>query len=214
MQSQQLPELNMSENTVTPKERKPRVSRKSVDVPRDRILRAAALLFRKKGYKGTTVRDIAEAVGILSGSLFHHFASKEEILLEIMREAFLSVCIAHEKVLATEPDPVKQLRSLIREELEAILNDERRDYHAVLYFDWREAPEAAMPELNQLRKRFQGCWLSALQACADSGRLRCPPDVAEHVINGALRGVMTWFRKGGRYTTEEFGDAFAHLFIE
>jgi|SRR5450830_739242 len=193
---------------------KPSTKRKAVDVPRDRILRSAAQLFRQKGFKGTTVRDIAEAVGIQSGSLFHHFASKEEILLEIMREAFVSVCLAHERVLATEPDPIRQLRALIHEELDAILSEERRDYHAVLYFDWREAPEAALPELTLLRKRFQGCWLQALHACAQAGILRCPPDIAEHVIYGTLRGVMTWFKKGGRYTPEEFGDVFAHLFIE
>ena len=191
-----------------------RKTRKSTVVPRERILVAAANLFRKKGYKGTTVRDIAEAVGIQSGSLFHHFSTKEEMLLEIMREAFLSICIAHEKILTTEPDPVKQLRALIAEELDAILSDERRDYHAVLYFDWREAPEAALPELNRLRKRFKTCWLNALQGCADAGRLRCPPDIAEHIINGALRGVMTWFRKSGKYSTEEFSALFAHLFVE
>lgn len=188
--------------------------RKKAEVPRERILREAAHLFRAKGYKGTTVRDIAEAVGIQSGSLFHHFATKEEMLLEIMREAFVSVCSAHEKILSSEPDPVRQLRSLIREELEAILNEERRDYHAVLYFDWREAPEAAMPELKRLRKRYTQCWLTALNACEQAGRLRCPADIAEHVIDGALRGVMSWFRKGGRYDMEEFGDLFAHLFIE
>lgn len=204
----------MTETLETPVVRTARRVRKTTAVPRERILVAAAHLFRKKGYKGTTVRDIAEAVGIQSGSLFHHFATKEEMLLEIMREAFLSICIAHEKVLATEPDPVKQLRALIAEELEAILSDERRDYHAVLYFDWREAPEAAMPELNRLRKRFKSCWLSALQSCDEAGQLRCPPDIAEHIINGALRGVMTWFRKGGKYTTEQFSDLFAHLFIK
>lgn len=184
------------------------------DIPRERILRAAARLFRRKGFKGTTVRDIAEAVGILSGSLFHHFATKEEILLEIMREAFVSVCVTHEKALLTEQDPVKQLRTLIQGELEAILSEDKQDFHAVLYFDWREAPEAAMPELTRLRKRYQACWARALKGCHEAGRLRCAPDIAEHVIDGALRGVMSWFRKGGRYTKEEFGDAFAHLFVE
>ncbi|MDR1968582.1 MAG: TetR/AcrR family transcriptional regulator [Burkholderiaceae bacterium] len=194
--------------------RSARQSGASAENPRARILKAAARLFRRKGFKGTTVRDIAEAAGILSGSLFYHFATKEEMLLEIMREAFVSMCVAHEMALATESDPVNQLRALVQGELEAILSENRQDFHAVLYFDWREAPVAAMPELNRLRKRYQRCWARALQGCHDAGRLRCAPDIAERVIDGALRGVMTWFRKGGRYTTQEFGDAFAHLFVD
>jgi TetR/AcrR family transcriptional regulator, cholesterol catabolism regulator len=182
--------------------------------PRLRILRAAAEQFRKKGYKGTTVRDIAQAVGMLSGSLFHHFATKEEILLEIMREAFISVCVAHEAVLASDRQPVEKLRELIRQEMDAILSDDRRDFHAVLYFDWREAPEPAIPELNRLRKRYLACWTSVLRACESTGRLRCPPDIAEHLVYGALRDLMTWFRKSGRYTTEQYGDEFIHLLID
>lgn len=181
---------------------------------RDRILRAAAQLFRKQGYRGTTVRDIAEEVGILSGSLFHHFATKEEMLLEIMREAFLSVCVAHEQILAATPEPVVQFRTMLSAELEAVLSDARRDYHAVVYFDWREAPDSARTELDRYRKRHQNCWLQALRACHTQGRLRCDPEMAERIINSALRGVMNWFRKGGRYSTQEFGDMFAHLFVE
>lgn len=181
---------------------------------RDRILRAAARLFRQRGYRGTTVRDIADEVGILSGSLFHHFATKEEVLLEIMREAFISVCVAHELLLARQQDPVTQFRAMLADELEAVVSDARRDYHAVVYFDWREAPAAARPELERYRARYQNCWLQVLRACHAQGRLRCDPHMAERIINGALRGATTWFRKDGRFSTQEFGDMFAHLFVD
>ena len=54
--------------------------------PKGRLLAAAAKLFREKGYSRTTVRDLAAEVGILSGSIFHHFANKDEILFGVMRE--------------------------------------------------------------------------------------------------------------------------------
>ena len=204
----------MSGDSIQAPTQAPRRARSRAEPSSERILRVAARLFRAKGFKGTTVRDIAEDVGILSGSLFHHFSTKEEMLVAIMREAFVSVCIAHEKVLAAQADPVKQLRALIRVEMDAILSKSRQNFHAVLYFDWRDVPQAAMPELTRLRKRYQSCWAKALAGCHEAGRLRCAPDIAEHVIYGALRDVMTWFRKGGRYTTQEFGDAFMRLFIE
>ena len=59
------------------------------DSPRGRVLRAAAHLFRVQGYSGTTVREIAALVGIQSGSLFHHFRSKEEILFVVMKEVII-----------------------------------------------------------------------------------------------------------------------------
>src|SRR5882757_5262030 len=67
---------------------------------RERILRAAAHLFRTRGYRGTTTRAISEIVGMLSGSLFHYFKSKEQMLFEVMHEGALSVCVRGDAVVA------------------------------------------------------------------------------------------------------------------
>lgn len=206
--------LNRSGSASTPLDEGAWRSRNVVDSPRERILREAAALFRRKGYRGTTVRDIAESVGILSGSLFHHFENKEAILLEIMREAFETVCTAHEAVLASNLSAADKLRQLVRGELDAIVDDSWRDFHAVLYFSWREAPESTWPEFNAHLRRYQRCWSAAFEACAVLGLLRCDAEIAERIIDGALRGVMTWFRKDGRFTTEEFGDILTQLFMK
>jgi TetR/AcrR family transcriptional regulator, cholesterol catabolism regulator len=182
-------------------------------VSREKILSTAAQLIRQKGYRATTVRDIAEGVGLLSGSLFHHFASKEEMLLEIMRESFLSVCMAFERAMAEEADPALLLRQLIRIEMDAIVHDPRKDFHAVLYFDWREVPPAALPELNRYRARYRRPWVQTLNACAAAGRLRCEPDIAEQVIHGTLRHAMRWFKRTGPYSTDAFGDRLAALVL-
>ena len=182
-------------------------------VARERILRAAARLFRKRGYKSTTVRDIAQEVGILSGSLFHHFRTKEEMLLEIMREAALSVCIRAEAVIDRAPSPVERLRELIRVEIESITGDGSRDYHGVLFFEWREVPEEIKPEFTRLRKRYHRSWLDVLDCCHAERRLRCEPDAASLILHGALSSAMTWYVPSGRYSTEEFGDILAHLVL-
>lgn len=56
---------------------------------RDRLLNAATLLFKTKGYERTTVRDLAKVIGIQSGSIFHHFKTKEDILRAVMEESIL-----------------------------------------------------------------------------------------------------------------------------
>lgn len=182
-------------------------------VPRERILHAAARLFRKRGYNGTTVRDIAEEVGILSGSLFYHFKTKQEMLLDIMREAALSICLRAEAIIDHASPPLEQLRELIRLEIESVTNENRKDYHGVLFFEWREVPEAIKPEFTRLRKRYRRTWLGVLERCQAEGKLRCEPDAAILVLHGALGNVMTWYTPSGRYSTEEFGDILARLVL-
>ncbi|RJF95451.1 TetR/AcrR family transcriptional regulator [Noviherbaspirillum saxi] len=191
-------------------------SRRAIEptVSRDRILHAAARLFRERGYQATTVRDIAEAVGILSGSLFYHFRSKAEILLEIMREAALSLCLRAEDVLTRTEDPAERLKQIIDIELEWMVGDIKKDYLAVLVFEWREVPESAMPEFTRLRVRYHSIWRNVLEQYDEAVPLRIPADAAARILHGALMGAMTWFRTSGRYSTKEFRDMLIKLVQE
>lgn len=193
--------------TLKPDRAKSGVAKRGrTSVPRERILSAAARLFRERGYQRTTVRDIASAVGILSGSLFHHFRSKEEMLLEIMRTAAITVCIRAEELASRKAPPLEQLRALIQLELGCVVGEPTTDYHGVLFFEWREVPKLARPELTALRRRYRRTWRAVLDACARDGSLRCQPDAAVHVLHGAIMGAMNWFKPSGRYSLEEYGD--------
>lgn len=183
-------------------------------IPRERILHAAARLFRERGYQRTTVRDIAERVGILSGSLFHHFRSKEEMLREIMREAAISVCLKAEDIVSRHEGAAQRLRALIALELDCVVAEPSRDYHAVLFMEWREVPEPARPEFTMLRRRYADIWRAVLEDCEREGLLRCEPAAASHVLHGAIMGAMTWFRVSGRYTVGQYGDILAELVLQ
>jgi AcrR family transcriptional regulator len=180
-------------------------------VPRDRILHAAARLFHERGYQATTVRDIGEAVGILSGSLFHHFRSKDEILLEIMREAAVGLCVRAEEVLRRTGDPAERLRQIIDIELEWMVGDIKKDYLAVLVFEWREVPESLKSEFTRLRMRYNSIWLDVLEQYHQQLPMRIPVDAAARILHGALMGAMTWFRSPGRYSAPEFRDMLLKL---
>lgn len=182
-------------------------------IPRDRILHAAARLFHERGYQGTKVRDIAEAVGILSGSLFYHFRSKDEMLLEIMRETALSLCLRAEEVVRRTDDPAGRLQQIIDIELEWMVGDVKKDYLAVLVFEWREVPEPLKAEFTRLRARYNGIWLDALSDYARLLPLRVPVDAAARILHGALMGAMTWFHASGRYSAPEFRDMLLKLIV-
>ncbi|HEY5283256.1 MAG TPA: TetR/AcrR family transcriptional regulator [Polyangia bacterium] len=182
-------------------------------VPRERILAAAARLFRERGYQATTVRDIAREVGILSGSLFHHFVSKEQMLVELVREAAISICVGAEAAVASVTPPAAQLRAIVRLELDGFVNSRMRDHYAAGVSEWRDVPESAQPELRMLRQRYFTLFRSVLDACAAEGRLRVAPDAAMKVLNSATTGSVTWFRQDGHYSVDVFTDILMKLVL-
>ncbi len=171
---------------------------------RDKILRCAARLFRTKGYRATTTRAISEVVGILSGSLFHHFASKEQMLLEIMHEAASSMCARADEIANAVQTPVERLRGLIALQLDCLLGEARRDFYAVLISEWREVRTSNRLPLTAMRRRYFSAWLRVLEDCARAGILRADPQATAFALHGAINWANTWFKPSGRLSLDEY----------
>lgn len=182
-------------------------------VPRDSILGEAARLFHERGYQGTTVRDIAAAVGIQPGSLFHHFASKEQLLVEMLREASLSLCIGAEAAVELEGTLPERLEALVHFELNCLVGERTRNRFSVLVSEWRDVPDSVRPELQMLRQRYFATWRQLLAECRQAELLRLEPEAALRIIHGANTGAVLWFRKNGRYSTGEFADILTRLVL-
>ena len=107
---------------------------------RAELVRAAARLFREKGFDGTSVRDIAHAVGMRSGSPFYHFANKHELLMAVMEEGLrlgldrTQLALADTTMTATE-----RFEKLVRTHY-GILHDTGSDFIPVMLYDWRALP--------------------------------------------------------------------------
>ena len=93
---------------------------KRTDTRRAELLRIAAGLFAERGFRNTTVRDIADAAGILSGSLYHHFDSKEAMVDEILRTFQEGLFGKYDAILASDDDPRSKLEQAVRVSFEAI----------------------------------------------------------------------------------------------
>lgn len=168
------------------------------DGARGRLLKEAARLFRDKGYERTTVRDLAAAVGIQSGSLFHHFRSKEEILKAVMVETIrLNTALMEAAVEAANSSQAK-LRALVRAELESV-NGQTGEAMAVLVFEWRSLSAESQVEVLALRDIYEKLWLDALEALKQEGRLEADPFVVRRMLTGALSWTVTWYKpsRGG-----------------
>jgi AcrR family transcriptional regulator len=169
---------------------------------RGRLLHEAAKLFRDKGYERTTVRDLAAAVGIQSGSLFHHFRTKEEILKAVMVETIrLNTALMQAAVDATSTHRDK-LQALIRAELESI-NGQTGEAMAVLVFEWRSLSEESQAYVLELRDIYEQLWLDVLETLRQDGVLAADPFVVRRMLTGALSWTVTWYRPDGGLTLDD-----------
>lgn len=172
---------------------------------RGKLLGCAAHLFKVKGYERTTVRDLASAVGIQSGSIFHHFKSKEEILFAVMEETIQFITAKMEAALENAVGPRERLLVLIRCELESILGG-TGDAMTVLVYEWRSLSEINQKKILKLRDRYEGLWMDALLAAKDAGLTVGEPFILRRFLTGALSWTITWFRADGSVTLDELAE--------
>lgn len=169
---------------------------------RGRLLHQAAGLFRDKGYERTTVRDLAAAVGIQSGSLFHHFRSKEEILKAVMVETIrLNTALMQAAMNAAKTNHDK-LRALVRAELESV-NGQTGEAMAVLVFEWRSLSDASQADVLKLRDIYEALWLEVLGALSADKLLSADPFVVRRLLTGALSWTVTWYRPDGGLSLDD-----------
>lgn len=175
--------------------------------PDDRILEAAGQLFREQGFAATTVREIAAAAKMLPGSLHYRYASKDELLVALMRRGVHRVIEAVQRDTATTSDPIDKLRLALRAHLTLLCSGDDSLY--VLLFDWRSLPAKARVGVERERARYEAFWDVLLAQAHATGRSRKPLDL-ELVRNfgfGALNWVATWYQPNGGRRPEAIADA-------
>ncbi|SFM39083.1 TetR/AcrR family transcriptional regulator [Marinobacter zhejiangensis] len=163
---------------------------------RGRLLKEAARLFRDKGYERTTVRDLAAAVGIQSGSLFHHFRSKEKILEAVMVETILLNTALLKSAVDEADNNGDKLRALIRSELESVIG-QTGEAMAVLVYEWRSLSEESQEKVLALRDIYEQVWLDVLEALKAEGALSANPFIVRRLLTGALSWTVTWYKPEG-----------------
>ncbi|QIK76688.1 TetR/AcrR family transcriptional regulator [Nocardioides piscis] len=182
---------------------------------REELLAIAAALFAEKGYRSTTVRDIADAAGILSGSLYHHFDSKESMLDEILRSFQDELFAAYADVLASDDDARTKLERVVRLSFQAI------DQHPaeVAIFQNDAAYLGAFDRFAYLAERAdqsRGIWLGLLREGVATGVLR--PDIDIDLVHRFIRDTVwvavRWYRPGGELTHSDVADQYLTILLE
>ncbi|GAA1703385.1 TetR/AcrR family transcriptional regulator [Dietzia cercidiphylli] len=162
---------------------------------REELLAIAAGLFAERGLRATTVRDIADAAGILSGSLYHHFTSKEAIVDEILRGFLDSLFGDYQRIVDAGSSPRETLEGLVRVSFEAI--HRHRDEVAIYQDELKHL--RGNPRFDYLRERnteFREMWTDVLSRGMESGEFR--PDLDIRLTYRFLRDTVwvavRWYR--------------------
>ena len=181
---------------------------------RDELLDLAATMFAQRGLRATTVRDIADSAGILSGSLYHHFKSKEQMVEEVLRDFLDWLFGRYQEIVDTEPNPLDRLKGLFMTSFEAI---EDRHAQVVIYQD--EAKRlSALPQFDFVEarnKEQRKLWIDLLNEGVEQGCFR--PDIDVDVVYRFIRDTtwvsVRWYQPGGPLTAEEVGRQYLSIVL-
>lgn len=186
--------------------------------PQDRrtvILGHAADLFAAKGIVATTVREIADAVGILSGSLYHHFKSKDEMVDAIVSSYLADLTDRYNDVVTAHSDPRTQLTELVQASLSVI---EAHPHATEIYQNSGNYLTSLQgyDHIKTAANTISKTWIKVLEAGVTSGAFRddIPPRVLYRLIRDSLWLSVRWFKPTHQYSMKRFADDFVSTFLE
>ena len=181
---------------------------------RDELLELAAAMFAERGLRATTVRDIADSAGILSGSLYHHFSSKEEMVDEVLRTFLTWLFDRYQHIVDTEPNPLARLKGLFMASFDAI---EHRHAEVVIYQDeaTRLSSQPRFSYVEELNQRHRAMWVDVLNEGIAQGYFQSGMDVdlVYRFIRDTTWVSVRWYQPGGPLTAEQVGKQYLAIVL-
>jgi AcrR family transcriptional regulator len=181
------------------------VSKRKKASKKDLITSKASAMFREKGFPATSMRDLAETVGLEAASLYNHIQSKSEILQEIIFRISNDCTIHLNSLTDNAATNIKKIESLIRFHVQMMLN--RFDDYCVMINEWIHLPEPYLTTfITQRRNYVQKMEAIIENGIRDKEMKPILPYVAVLTILSSVRGLEFWHRSGKKVTPEEIED--------
>jgi TetR/AcrR family transcriptional regulator, cholesterol catabolism regulator len=182
---------------------------------RQELLELSARLFAERGYGATTVRDIADEAGILSGSLYHHFPSKEAIVDEILSTFLDELFGEYRRIMAQDMGARQKLEAVVVESFQCI-----DKHHAAVAIFQNEAKHLAQSQrfcyLNDRNREFRRLWMQILQDGVRTGAFRATldTDLVYRFIRDTVWVAVRWYRPGGRMSAETVAAQYLDILLD
>lgn len=178
------------------------------------ILDSTADIFAKRGYEGTGVRDVAEGVGLLSGSLYYYIDTKEDLLFAIISDFHRMGLAAIDEVLQSAgPDAVSKLRAVLARSGE--LNAENISKSAVFYNEFRHLSSERKHDIVKDRRIHETLVVNLIREAQADGSVdpSLDPDLTAVSMLSLLNATYTWYRPASPFSPQEIGDFQASLLL-
>lgn len=185
----------------------------SPDTRKEQIYRAASMLFSERGYRATSVRDIARELDLQGGSLYAHISSKEDVLWEIIARVAESFFTAVQPIAEGDRPADERLRAMVHAHVGVVVNELARA--AVFFQDWRHLSEPRKREVLALRDGYEALFRSVIADGIVTGDFAArDPRLASIFVLTALNSIPGWFRADGGRMADEVADEFANLILD
>jgi AcrR family transcriptional regulator len=178
---------------------------------RTELTRAAARLFAEKGYHGTSVGDLAQALGVQKGSLYSHIESKADLLWAVASEGSAAFHAALDSV-PDEGPVIDRIDAALRAHLRVVA--EQLDVATVFIREWRYLEGARRDEFVAERRRYEERFRALFREGRELGELRTDVDDATAALLAlsAVNWAYTWLRAG--VDTDALADRFTALLVD
>ncbi|HEY4238399.1 MAG TPA: TetR/AcrR family transcriptional regulator [Kofleriaceae bacterium] len=177
------------------------------------ILERAARLICHQGFEATSMQQIAEACGLTKAGLYHHIASKDELLRAIMN---YGMDLFEERVLtpaADIADPLARLRDTMARNLALVMDDSNREVTIILH-EHQTLTGAAQLEINARKKKYVRFLEATFREAIAAGQLRpMDPTLAAFAFLGTVLWTYKWYRPTGSLSPAQLSDGLADLFF-
>jgi len=180
---------------------------------KEQIKKVAQNMFRERGYSATSMRDLANAVGIEAASLYNHIKSKEDILQQIcfeIADEFFNAINAVKELDVSAEDKLKQA---ILEHVKVITN--HLDASAVFLHEWRFLSEPSLSEFKKLRDNYEQEFQKIILQGKVEGRFKAVDEKFYCLtLFSALNWIYDWYKPNGKLSPEEIAEQLSHLLLD
>jgi AcrR family transcriptional regulator len=175
------------------------------------VLEAAVDVFWRKGYSAASMQDIADAVGVLKGSLYHYISSKEELLFRIFDGSHQDALKIMEEVSALGGDPLTRLEEYITRFVTYYVSNIKRV--GLYYREWRFIEGERAKALRRQRRDYDEFILGLIEEAQATGEVPASvdPKLTAYYLVAAINGISDWYRPGGSLSVSDVAERYALL---